>query len=147
LSPNGVAAQLPIGNRLSNRNLIGLGEGSRIRIRAKFENSRQIQKTISLAATHQFRIAAPLPLSGVSDDTCSHHIQIYVLHAVPEVLSTFDHGAVKAIAPEGAAANLALVISGGKLPLESLHEPADRFKPGGGCQQMSVIRSDGVIQQ
>ena len=92
-------------------------------------------------------VSAPAPLDGMTDHTCAHHIQIDVLHAIPKMIATFNHGAMKAPAPKSAAAQPAAVVIEGKLTFKLLHETTDRPGLARGHQQVDMVAGNGVIQE
>ena len=76
--------------------------------------------------------------------TRPEHIQIDVLHAIPEVSALPNHRAVVAVAPKCSATSLPRVVPLGKLSLESLHHPADTVRRGRLNQEVGMVTRDAV---
>ena len=72
----------------------------------------------------------------------THHVQVYVLQAVPRVTASLYHRAVVPIAPETTASPFAAVVPLSELAFQLLHHRAYCLCIRSLCQQMCVVASN-----
>ena len=99
----------------------------------------QVDQAVPLPNPGNFLVSAPGPLLRMNHNAGADHVQIDVVHAVPEVTAILNYGRVIALAPERAPAMLAAVVICGKLPLEVAHESADVYRSGDDDKLVGVI--------
>lgn len=78
------------------------------------------------------------------NNACPDHVQVDILHAVPQIAPTIDHGAPVPALPERTPALLADVVVLSEFTFELLHEAADGLYLRGYDQQVYVIGCDAI---
>ena len=79
--------------------------------------------------------------------SASHHVQLDVTKAAPQIFAAFDERRVKIVAPERVGASLAPIVSPHEFPGHRTHQPADLLPLRGIQQQMDVVGREAIVQQ
>jgi len=89
-------------------------------------------------------VPAPIPFRGILNNTSPDHIQVDILHAIPQVAPAINHRAPVPALPESTPTPLADVVVLSELTFELLHEASDGLYLRGDDQHMHVIGCDAI---
>ena len=105
-----------------------------------------VDDPVAFLRTHDLVIAGVRPVAWVGDHPGSHHVEVDVGHAAPEMLAGLDRGGAIAILPVAAETPLAPVVSAGEAAFEELHAVGNLPPIAIAHDQVNVIRGRLVVE-
>jgi len=113
----------------------------------QLDKTLDVQKPKTLSDADNFTVATPSPLIGMAHNSGTHHIEINVAKAIPQMLSVLYHRAMKSLFPKGAAPVLAPVIVLRELTFQLLHETAQITETQAHQKQMNMVAGNTEVQE